>query len=57
MCIHRVLFIVDSFEMQLVVLKELNMLVQHECFERYSVWIVGIHSWYSNLLQAGGFRD
>jgi hypothetical protein len=30
-----VLFIVDSFEMQLVPLKELNTLVQHECFESF----------------------
>jgi len=43
--------------MQVVVQKELNMLVQHECFEKCSVWIVGICSWYSNLLWAGGFRD
>jgi len=31
-----VLFIVDSFAMQLVALKEMNMLVKLECFERYS---------------------
>jgi len=52
-----VLFIVDSFAVQLVALKELNMLVKHVCFKRYSFWIVGMCSWYSNLLLAGGFRD
>jgi hypothetical protein len=57
MYICIVLFIIGSFEMQLVALKELNTLVQHECFARYSVWIVGICSWYSSLLWAGGFRD